>query len=231
VRTASAIRVSTTTALRMGGALSAFLTAACIVARGNSVVRCVDTCADVRVVVRSDGPVLPCSLVQCGFGSMRYVTGDRYAGEWKDGKRHGIGLWTASVAASSSVIADANADVKSAGAIPALRSSSTCHRYHGEWRDNLKHGRGLTAQLTVDGWTRHWSVRYESDALVREEVSIAGVALVLGVHSGRQLDATLSASDNEDDDLKVVDLPAACRFAGLFPRTPPHTGRAVRCVR
>ena len=53
-----------------------------------------------------------------GQGTYRWESGDEYVGEWKDGKRHGLGTYTY---ASGEFAGD---------------------KYVGEWKDSNQHGQG-----------------------------------------------------------------------------------------
>jgi len=56
----------------------------------------------------------PGTITATGKGTLFYVDGDRYEGEWKDGRMHGKGAYHYS-----------NGD-----------------KYEGEWKEDKRHGKG-----------------------------------------------------------------------------------------
>ncbi len=60
----------------------------------------------------------------CGIGTFTWEDRATYQGNWKDGKRHGSGIYT---------------------------SADGAHMYDGEWQNDVKHGQGF--QQLSDGRT------------------------------------------------------------------------------
>ncbi len=65
---------------------------------------------------------------QNGKGSATYSDGNKYVGEWKDGKRNGKGKYT---------FANGN-------------------NYDGEWKNNKYHGKGTFTQANGANFTTEW---------------------------------------------------------------------------
>ena len=59
-----------------------------------------------------------------GQGTITWANGDKYEGEWKDGKKHGKGTETCS-----------NGD-----------------KYEGDWKDGEKHGKGTETKIKKGLW-------------------------------------------------------------------------------
>jgi hypothetical protein len=75
----------------------------------------------------TSGPVAA-TLVASGQGLATWVNGNRYSGEWRDGKKNGRGV---------QVDADGS-------------------RYDGQWRNDLPNGRGTLVLSDGDGYSGVW---------------------------------------------------------------------------
>lgn len=62
------------------------------------------------------------SIVLKGIGTYTSASGDKFFGQWKDGKANGFGLFYYS-----------------------QNNSNLLESYEGEWLDNKKHGNGILA--------------------------------------------------------------------------------------
>ncbi|BCU03105.1 morn repeat domain [Pandoravirus japonicus] len=81
-----------------------------------------------------------------GYGIVEYNQGDRYEGEWQDGRAHGLGTYT-SADAKETYRGHWERGRHDGFGVLVYREG---HRYEGEWRDGERHGHGI--YTCVDGW-------------------------------------------------------------------------------
>ena len=79
------------------------------------------------------------------FGTLTLNNGDKYVGEWKDGKRHGQGTYTF---ANGDKYVGEYRDGKENG--QGTHTSTNGDKYVGEWRDGKQHGQGTAVSANGD---------------------------------------------------------------------------------
>merc|ERR1711997_724368 len=74
-----------------------------------------------------------------GFGVMRWQNGDRYEGDWKDGFRHGHGVYQCK-ATGGKYTGNYENDLKSGDGTYKYSNGDS---FEGQWSEGLRHGHGV----------------------------------------------------------------------------------------
>eukprot|EP01063_Lacrimia_lanifica_P029542 TRINITY_DN452_c1_g1_i1.p1 TRINITY_DN452_c1_g1~~TRINITY_DN452_c1_g1_i1.p1 ORF type:complete len:947 (+),score=508.19 TRINITY_DN452_c1_g1_i1:1721-4561(+) len=116
-----------------------------------------------------------------GKGVYTYESGDRYSGEWRQGKKHGIGRYT--FASGDEYHGQWTSDrINGRGTFTIVK---TGNRYDGEWADSYRHGFGVLHSGNGDIYEGQW-VRGKENGL--GVLTYASGALYCGEWKHGQMD-------------------------------------------
>ena len=86
-----------------------------------------------------------------GFGMITLANGDKYLGDWKNGRKHGWGTYTYSN--GQKYVGDWEKDKRHGEGTHTFPSGN---EYIGDWKDSTMHGQGTLAWANGNKYVGHW---------------------------------------------------------------------------